>query len=100
VIFAVGLGATTPAVADAIASPGLAAGDTLAAIGPPTNVMLGGGFNPAVQVSPDFVGLTPGLASLYQINFTIPQNAPTGNSVPLTLNIQGSASQQVNIAIQ
>jgi len=79
---------------------GAPAAEPLARVDPPSNVMLGGLFTSTVQVTPLYIGLTPYFVGLYQINFTIPQNAPTGNNVPLSLNVQGAASQGVTIAIQ
>ncbi len=68
IIYAIGLGDTSPAVATgapAPAFPGLAT-----VIGTPT-VNFGGGIGGAV-VRPDFVGLSPNSAGLYQINVRIP----------------------------
>jgi uncharacterized protein (TIGR03437 family) len=98
IIYAFGLGETDP-----IATDGAAASDSpLLQIDPPVNVMLTGGgvFGQSVQVTPLFAGLVPGLAGLYQINFTIPKNAPTGNSIELTVNVKGGSTNPVNIAIQ
>jgi uncharacterized protein (TIGR03437 family) len=36
----------------------------------------------------------------YQINILIPAGAPTGNVVPISLNIGGVASNTVTVAIQ
>jgi uncharacterized protein (TIGR03437 family) len=96
IVYAIGLGQTDPIATDGAS----AASSPLEEIDPPVNVMLGGGFSPSVQITPLFTGLAPGFAGLYQINFTIPQNAPTGDSIPLTLNIQGSSTNVVYIAIQ
>jgi uncharacterized protein (TIGR03437 family) len=98
IIYAFGLGETDP-----IATDGAAASDSpLLEIDPPVSVMLTGGgvFGQSVQVTPLFTGLVPGLAGLYQINFTIPQNAPTGNSIELTVNVKGGSTNPVYIAIE
>ena len=96
IIYAFGLGQTNPIAADGVG----ASSSPLMEINPPVSVMLGGGFSPTVEVTPLFTGLVPGLVGLYQINFTIPQNAPTGNSIPLTVNVPGGGTNPVNIAIQ
>ena len=44
----------------------------------PVQVSLQSGGN-RVTVVPAFAGLAPGLIGVYQINVTVPQNAPTGN---------------------
>jgi uncharacterized protein (TIGR03437 family) len=64
--------------------------------------MLGGGFFQTEQIVPEFIGLAPGYAGLYQINFTIPSNfvPPTGNQVSLSINVQGTATPPVTISIQ
>jgi hypothetical protein len=43
---------------------------------------------------------TPGLVGLYQVNATIPADAATGPSVPLTVSIGGSTSNTATIAVQ
>ena len=66
-------------------------------IGTPT-VNFGGGIGGAV-VNPDFVGLSPTSAGLYQINVQIPEQAPKG-TVNLTLAFGDSTSNPVQIAVQ
>jgi uncharacterized protein (TIGR03437 family) len=97
IIYAFGLGQTDP-----IATDGVASSSPLLQIDPPVNVMLSGGgvFGQSVTVTPLFTGLVPGLAGLYQINFTIPKNAPTGTSIELTVNVKGGSTNPVYIAIQ
>jgi uncharacterized protein (TIGR03437 family) len=46
-----------------------------------------------------FAGLTPGLVGLYQINFQVPENAPSGEQV-LMVGQSGAASNVTTIAIQ
>ncbi len=94
VIYAIGLGPTSPAVASGEASPT----SPLAAVTPPPQVFLGGGlFDPGTPVAPFFVGLTPGFVGLYQINFIVPDDAPRGDAVPLSLE---GGSNKVTLAIQ
>ena len=47
-----------------------------------------------------FAGLSPGSVGLYQVNLQIPDNAPSGNAVPLALSVGGITSNTVTIAIQ
>ncbi len=53
-----------------------------------------------VSVPAAFAGLAPGAVGLYQVNVQIPDNAPTGNAVGLTLSVGGATSNTVTIAIQ
>ena len=46
-----------------------------------------------------FKGLAPGLAGLYQINFTVPTNATTGSAVPLAIETPDAFHDMVDIAV-
>jgi len=48
-----------------------------------------------------FSGLTPGLFGVYQVNARIPEEAPAGDQVPLTVRVndQGIPSNTVTMAI-
>jgi len=46
-----------------------------------------------------FAGLAPGFIGLYQVNVTIPANAPTGNQ-PLVITIGGVSSPSANLPVQ
>ena len=46
-----------------------------------------------------FSGLAPGFAGLYQVNVTVPADAPAGNQ-PLELSIGGEAAQASSIPVQ
>jgi uncharacterized protein (TIGR03437 family) len=76
-IFLTGLGTVNPTVPDGTAAPT----KPLALVVAPLNVYIGGALASNVQ----FKGLSPGLASLYQINVQIPPNLGPG---PQTLAIQ------------
>lgn len=83
VIYALGLGPTNPAVASGTGAP-----SSPLAIVPGTNTMFfgsGGLFNDPVSQTPQFIGLTPQFVGLYQINVTIPADAPRGAAVPVFL---------------
>jgi uncharacterized protein (TIGR03437 family) len=90
VIYANGLGpvSTTPASGEPTPA------QPLPQTGVQPSVTIGG---TAAQVI--FSGLTPGSVGLYQVNATIPPNAPTGTQ-PLVLSIGGLASQTVNLTVQ
>jgi len=93
-IYANGLGAVQPAVADGSAAP-------------PAEPLARTVVNPEITVGNVratnvlFSGLVPGLVGLYQINFQIPAAVATGNAVPLRIAAGGvTSSSMVTIAIQ
>jgi uncharacterized protein (TIGR03437 family) len=95
VFYALGFGQTSPPAQDGQASP---AGQVAAA-----QFVIGQSVfaNTGVNVTPAYVGLTPGSVGLYQINVAIPANAPKGSSIPVYLDMGGDVlSNRVNIAIQ
>ena len=53
-----------------------------------------------IQLTPSFSGLSPGFVGLYQVDFPVPNNAPTGNAIPVTLSIGGVSTNTVTVAIQ
>jgi uncharacterized protein (TIGR03437 family) len=96
VIYSIGLGATTPAVADGVGAP---SAEPLARTAVP-DVMFGGGFTSTPtngQVL--FSGLTPGFVGLYQVNVIIPQDAPTNDLVGVQMILNGAVSNPVFVAI-
>ncbi len=95
VMYAIGFGPTSPGVPSGEPAPA----DPLAHVIPTPTVLLGGGLLP-VQITPAFAGLTPTFAGLYQINFTIPANAPKGDAVPLVIQGPGYQTNEVTLAIQ
>jgi len=100
VLYAVGLGQTSPAATAGMASPGAG---MLASV-TPTPLICFGDLNPiagtANCVKPFFAGLTPGYFGLYQLNFTLPNGVPTGNAVPISVIVGNSTSNSLSIAIQ
>ncbi|MCU1259434.1 MAG: hypothetical protein JWO80_2319 [Bryobacterales bacterium] len=95
VIYAIGLGATTPAVPDGTASPT----SPLAVTNTPI-VNFGGGFaSPPMPGQVLFSGLTPGFVGLYQVNVIVPQGTPIGDTIGLIMQVDGFTSNNVNIAI-
>ena len=47
-----------------------------------------------------FSGLAPGLAGVYQVNAVVPDEAPSGDAVPLIVTMNDVPSNTVTIAIQ
>lgn len=94
-IYAVGLGATSPAVTTGAGSP---AQEPLARVTPAPRVVFGNAFMGADPVDPLFVGLTPGLVGLYQINVIIPEEAGAG-SVQIALEGDGYRSNSVILPV-
>jgi uncharacterized protein (TIGR03437 family) len=89
VIYATGLGQTSPPVDAGAAAPA----DPLAwALIAPV-VDLGG-----VPLSVLYAGLTPGEVGVYQINVVVPQSAPLGMSVPLIIS-QGTGSTSLPVRV-
>jgi uncharacterized protein (TIGR03437 family) len=87
--YGVGLGATNPVVATGVLSPSNPLAVTLAQ---PT-VTVGG-----IAATVTFSGLAPGYIGLYQVNFTVPLNAPIGDQ-NVILTIGGIASPVVILPV-
>ena len=94
VFWALGLGPTSPAVADGAAAPGSPA----AMVTVPVTVQFGGDlfYNTTI---PSFVGLSPGSVGLYQVVATLPANIAF--TVSASLQVPGGGlSNTVTIAVQ
>jgi uncharacterized protein (TIGR03437 family) len=52
-----------------------------------------------VSAKVDFCGMAPGYVGLYQINATVPSNAPTG-SQPVVISVGGVSSPSANLPVQ
>ncbi|HYP13101.1 MAG TPA: hypothetical protein VEQ63_04195 [Bryobacteraceae bacterium] len=99
VFYAIGLGPTVPAVNTGAAAPV----DPLARVPGEMRVNFGvpGPFGAGyVEAVPLFAGLTPNFVGLYQVNVTIPADAPRGDAVPVVLVGESGASNTVSIAIE
>ena len=91
VIYCVGLGAVTPA----LAAGAVASGTNLSTANAPVTVTFGN-----QTVTAGFAGLTPGLAGLYQVNVNVPPGVMPGNQVPVTISVGGkSSSSSIYMAI-
>jgi len=82
IVYATGLGAVTPTIAD-----GAAPGPVLTSVNTPPVVMVGG-----INAQVAFAGLQPQFPGVYQLNVTIPANAPTGSAVPIQIQVGGVTS--------
>jgi uncharacterized protein (TIGR03437 family) len=89
VIYATGLGQSTPAGVTGYPAPSSPLSNALT---PPT-VTLGGVNLPVL-----WAGLAPGEVGVNQINVTVPGNVPSGLSLPLTIN-QGTGTMSVALRV-
>ena len=89
VLFATGFGVVNPGLATGSPSAGNQAVAT-------TSVFVDGTSNPA---SVEFSGASPGFVGLYQVNFRVPANTRSGNSIPVSLTVGGRSANIVTIAV-
>jgi uncharacterized protein (TIGR03437 family) len=89
VIWATGLGHTSPAIDSGMPSPA----DPLASAVIQPIVTIGG-----AGLDIQYAGLTPGSVGLYQINAKIPGSVPQGLSMPLVVS-QGASSTTLNVRV-
>jgi len=88
VIYATGLGRTTPTIDSGMPSPV----DPLSTAVIQPTVSLGG-----VPLDVLYAGLTPGYVGLYQINASVPGGVPQGLEIPLTINQGNSTTLMVRV---
>ncbi|MEO8596869.1 MAG: hypothetical protein ABI759_26350 [Candidatus Solibacter sp.] len=89
IIWATGLGRTSPAIDSGMPAPS----DPLpSAIIQPT-LTLGG-----TQLDVQYAGLVPGSVGLYQINASVPRSVPLGLSIPLVVS-QGGGSTSLDLRV-
>ncbi len=89
IIYLTGLGQTTPPVEAGDPAPS----NPLALVLNPPKLDLGG-----AGLSVSYAGLAPGQVGVYQLNATVPRNAPAGLAVPLNI-VQGSAKTSVEVRV-
>jgi minor extracellular serine protease Vpr len=90
VILATGLGPVSPAIADGVGDPTTIHNTTTNPV-----VLVG---NVAAQVV--FSGILPGVPGVYQVNIIIQAGTPTGNAVPLQIQMGGiTTSNTITIAV-
>ncbi len=90
-IFCIGLGPVTNPPASGAAA--LASPPSVALTLP--EVTIGG-----LPTMASFAGLAPFFVGLGQVNVRVPENVPGGNNVPVTLTVDGVASNVVTIAVE
>ncbi len=90
IIYATGIGATNPQVADGQAAPS----SPLALATDTTTVTIGG-----LQAQVLFSGLAPGFVGLWQINAILPESLPTNLATPLRVDLRGKQSLEPTIAV-
>jgi uncharacterized protein (TIGR03437 family) len=98
-VFVTGLGTVTPN-GDPAGTP-LATGQVAPADGSVQYMTL---LQPVVAVGgvaapPQFSGMAPGLAGVYQIQFQIPQSSPNGDDVAVVVSVPGFGSDAATISI-
>ena len=92
VLYCSGLGPVDQQLMNGAAVPS----SPLSRVTTPVSVEIGG-----IQATVLFAGLTPGLAGLYQINAIVPENAPSGDAVPVLITSGGEiTSPEVTMAIR
>lgn len=99
-IYAIGLGPTSPSVATGQAAP---AAEPLARLTVTPTVVFGvsrNGLGVQVSATPQFAGLSPNFAGLYQMNVAIPQNCPSGTVQVSVTFPDSTSSNAVNIQVQ
>ena len=90
-LYVTGTGDVSPALKTAY-SPSTGGTAPVAVL--PLSVTVGG-----VDAFLEFVGITPGLIGVTQVNILVPASAPTGNQ-PVVVTVGGAASAPVNIVVQ
>jgi uncharacterized protein (TIGR03437 family) len=98
VIYALGLGPTSPPVASGTASPT----SPLAKVPGTAQVCFGveTPFSPAPCATPLFTGLSPGFVGLYQVDVTIPAGIPSGSAPMTLLLVDNVESTPVQLAVE
>ncbi|HTB20733.1 MAG TPA: IPT/TIG domain-containing protein [Bryobacteraceae bacterium] len=99
VIYALGLGPTSPVVPSGTASP---SAPNLANVPGTTQVCFGveTPFFQAPCAKPTFSGLSPNFVGLYQIDVVIPAGVQSGNSIMTLLLVDNVESTPVQLAVQ
>jgi len=94
VLYVTGDGVVTPALRDGFSPVSGTALSSLPHSVLPFSVTVGG-----VPAFLEFVGITPGIVGLTQVNFTVPGSVPAGVQ-PVVVTVNGVPSPPVNITVQ
>ena len=96
-IYGFGFGRTEPAVVAGAAAPT----SPLAQVASSTKRVFFGALALVTGVPQDalYVGLSPGLAGVYQVNVVVPENSPKGD-VPIRVQLDTTASEYALIAVE
>jgi len=104
-LFGTGQGQVSPAVPDGLGAPAAPSASTVAVptadgktcltTQPSVCVAIGSSFG-----NIQFSGLAPNYVGLWQINVQVPSDAPSGSAVPVRVNINGTPSNVVTVAIR
>jgi uncharacterized protein (TIGR03437 family) len=95
IVWSIGFGATSPAVATGAAGP---AAEPLARVTPTPMVSLGNGIN-KLTFAPYFAGLSPEFPGSYQVIVIIPEDSPKGE-IDLVISVAEFASNPLKIYVQ
>jgi uncharacterized protein (TIGR03437 family) len=87
VVYCAGLGQTDPPAVDGQPPAGGPTND-------PVTASIGGQNAPVA-----YAGLVAGFVGLYQVNLTVPDGVPTGDSVPIALSVSGQISPPALLSI-
>jgi uncharacterized protein (TIGR03437 family) len=90
ILFGTGLGPVSPALASGEAAPTLPLSHAPGAV----TVEING-----QPVTPDFCGLAPGYAGLWQLNVRVPESTPAG-TVPVVIVVDGVRSEAATIQVR
>jgi len=88
-IYCTGFGSVTPKTATGAVATAAAPADN------PVFVQVGG-----LSAQVLYAGVAPGFVGLFQVNALVPLNAPTGDSVPVSLSAAGQTGTAVKLAIR
>ena len=93
-LYLTGAGAVSPAIADASAPASTSALSALPVPSGKVTVTVGGITSPSLP----FVGITPGLVGVVQVNFEVPASVP-GGTQPVIVSVGGKASAPANLVV-
>jgi uncharacterized protein (TIGR03437 family) len=96
-MFLTGLGPVTPQVADGVAAPSSPVSNSVEAAD--VLVLLADGVDFPAQADVLFAGLAPGLAGLYQVNFTLPDSGLANGDVTVIFETNEALNQMATMSV-